>query len=74
MTLSYGGAIEAAMSEAHAPSVPDVLNGDMTATEVVEVLTHLRFGRSNGTATVELDRHVARYLASLIRPRQRPAA
>jgi len=45
----------------------------MTAAEVAEVLQHLRF-RSGGMAAVELDRHVARYLRGLIRPRQRRAA
>jgi len=36
--------------------VPDVLSGDLTATEVADVLEHLRYGRSSGTATVEIDR------------------
>jgi len=46
----------------------------MTKSEVAEVLMHLRFGRHSGVATIEVDRHVARFLASLIPPRQRPAA
>jgi hypothetical protein len=41
--------------------------------ELVEVLQHLRF-RSSGTATVEIDRHVAKYLRDLIRPRRARAA
>ena len=52
----------------------DVLNGDMTKSEVVEVLTSLRFGRYTGTATVELDKHVAKYLAGLIPLRPHRAA
>jgi hypothetical protein len=58
----------------NADPVPDVLRGDMTKSEVAEVLMHLRFGRHSGVATIEVDRHVARFLASLIPPRQRPAA
>jgi hypothetical protein len=51
-------------------AVPDVLNGNMTISEVVEVLTHLHFGRSSRTATVELDRATAAYLIASIRQRQ----
>jgi hypothetical protein len=46
----------------------------MTRAEVAEVLEHLRFGRHSGKATIELDRHVARFLAAaIIKPDHRTA-
>jgi len=54
--------------------VPDVLRGDMTISQVAEVLMHLRFGRYTGTATIEVDKHVAKYLAGLIPLRPHRAA
>jgi hypothetical protein len=35
------------------------------------VLAHLRFGRSSGVATVEIDKHVAGYLVGFAAPPKR---
>jgi len=54
-------------------TVPDVLKGDMTRSEVLEVLQGLRF-RTKHLATVELDNDIRDFLANAIKPQRRKAA
>lgn len=45
----------------------DFIDGDMTAREVLQVLTDLDFGRRGGFKTVELDRDARDFLLRVLR-------
>jgi hypothetical protein len=64
-----------AESEEHHSREPDILDGDLTPSDLVYMLEHLNLRHGNRVlCTVRLDRDVAVFLARMLRQNSKAAA